>query len=71
MTVCGLFPDPPLPCCLVETGADHIRFAVDWSFVAGNKPAFEWQIRAPIDVEDTEKIASGHHETARSFSSRA
>ncbi|MCK9915577.1 amidohydrolase family protein [Microbacteriaceae bacterium K1510] len=60
VTTSGFFSDPALQCCMTELGADRILFAVDWPFVADNKPAVEWLSRAPIADEDRIKIASGN-----------
>ncbi|HTQ82623.1 MAG TPA: amidohydrolase family protein [Pseudolabrys sp.] len=60
ITTSGFFSDPALLCCVMEMGTDHILFAVDWPFVADNKPAIEWLSRAPVSSEDKVKIASGN-----------
>ncbi len=60
VTTSGFFSDPALLCSMMEMGADHIFFAVDWPFVTDNKPGPEWLSRAPISNEDKIKIASGN-----------
>ena len=60
ITTSGFFADAPLQCCMTEMGVDHILFAVDWPFVADNKPGVEWLFRTPLSEEDRAKIASGN-----------
>jgi 2,3-dihydroxybenzoate decarboxylase len=60
ITTSGFFADAPLQCCMTEMGADHILFAVDWPFVADNKPGVDWLFRTPLSDVDRVKIASGN-----------
>ncbi len=60
VTTSGFFSDQALQCTMMEMGIDHILFAVDWPFVADNKPAVDWLWRAPISTEDKIKISSGN-----------
>ena len=60
VTTSGFFSDPALVCSMMEMGADHILFAIDWPFVTENRPGVEWLSRAPISNEDKVKIASGN-----------
>jgi predicted TIM-barrel fold metal-dependent hydrolase len=60
VTTSGFFSNPALLCCVMEMGVDHILFAVDWPFIADNKPAGEWMNGAPLCDEDKAKILSGN-----------
>ena len=60
VTTCGFFSNPALLCTVMEMGVDHILFAVDWPFVADNKPAVEWMRGIPLSDDDKEKILSGN-----------
>jgi predicted TIM-barrel fold metal-dependent hydrolase len=60
VTTSGFFSNPALLCCVMEMGVDHILFAVDWPFVADNKPAVEWMAGIPLSDEDKVKILSGN-----------
>jgi 2,3-dihydroxybenzoate decarboxylase len=60
ITTSGFFADAPLQCCMTEMGVDHILFAVDWPFVADNKPGVEWLFRTPLSDQERAKIASGN-----------
>jgi 2,3-dihydroxybenzoate decarboxylase len=60
LTTSGFFSNPALLCCVMEMGVDHILFAVDWPFVADNKPAIEWMKGAPLSDGDKAKILSGN-----------
>jgi 2,3-dihydroxybenzoate decarboxylase len=60
VTTSGFFSNPALLCCAMEMGIDHILFAVDWHFVADNKPAVEWLSGVPLCDEDKVKILSGN-----------
>ena len=60
VTTSGFFSNPALLCCVMEMGVDHILFAVDWPFVADNKPAVEWIANVPLSDADKEKIVSGN-----------
>jgi len=60
ITTSGFFSNPALLCCMMEMGVDHILFAVDWPFVADNKPATEWMAGAPLSDGDKAKILSGN-----------
>ena len=60
VTTSGFFSDPALLCCVMEMGVDHILFAVDWPFVADNKPAVEWMRNVPLSDADKAKILSGN-----------
>ena len=44
---------------MLEMGADHILFAVDWPFVM-NPPAVEWMQNVSISDSDKVKILSGN-----------
>jgi len=60
LTTSGFFSNPALLCCVMEMGVDHILFAIDWPFVAENKPAMEWMAGVPLCDEDKAKILSGN-----------
>ena len=60
VTTSGFFSNPALLCTVMEMGVDHILFAVDWPFVADNKPAVEWMAGIPLSDADKEKILSGN-----------
>jgi len=60
LTTSGFFSDPALICCAMEMGVDRILFAVDWPFVADNKPAIAWMKHAPLADADKAKILSGN-----------
>ncbi len=60
ITTSGFFSNPALLCCVMEMGVDHILFAVDWPFVADNKPAVRWMEGVPLSDEDKVKILSGN-----------
>jgi len=60
LTTSGFFSDPALLCCVMEMGVDRILFAIDWPFVADNRPAVEWLSGIPLSDEDKAKIASGN-----------
>jgi 2,3-dihydroxybenzoate decarboxylase len=60
VTTSGFFSDPALLCCTTEMGADRVLFAIDWPFVADNKPGVEWLLRTPLTDDDKRKIASGN-----------
>jgi len=59
VTTSGFFSDPALICCMLEMGADHILFAVDWPFVM-NPPAVKWMEDVSISDSDKVKILSGN-----------
>jgi 2,3-dihydroxybenzoate decarboxylase len=59
ITTSGNFSDPALICSMMEMGADHILFAVDYPFVM-NSPATEWMQHLSISAEDKAKILSGN-----------
>ncbi len=60
VTTSGFFSNPALLCTVMEMGVDHILFAVDWPFVAENKPAVEWMSGIPLADDDKAKILSGN-----------
>jgi predicted TIM-barrel fold metal-dependent hydrolase len=60
VTTSGFFSNPALLCCMMEMGVDHILFAIDWPFVADNKPGVEWMQGAPLSDADKAKILSGN-----------
>jgi len=60
VTTSGFFSNPALLCTVMEMGVDHILFAVDWPFVADNKPAVEWMRGIPLSDDDKAKILSGN-----------
>ncbi len=60
LTTSGFFSNPALLCCVMEMGVDRIMFAVDWPFVADNKPAVRWMEGVPLSDEDKAKILSGN-----------
>ena len=60
VTTSGFFSTPALLCTMMETGVDHILFAVDWPFVADNKPSIEWMAGVPLSDDDKAKILSGN-----------
>jgi 2,3-dihydroxybenzoate decarboxylase len=60
VTTSGFFSNPALLCTVMEMGVDHILFAIDWPFVADNKPAVEWMAGVPLSDADKEKILSGN-----------
>lgn len=60
ITTSGFFSDPALLCCVMEMGVDHILFAIDWPFVADNRPAVEWMSQVPLSAADKAKIFSGN-----------
>ena len=60
VTTSGFFSTPALLCTMMEMGVDHILFAVDWPFVADNKPGIEWMAGVPLSDEDKAKILSGN-----------
>ena len=60
ITTSGFFSDPALLCCVMEMGVDHILFAIDWPFVADNRPAVEWMSQVPLSAADKAKILSGN-----------
>ncbi|HZP77720.1 MAG TPA: amidohydrolase family protein [Pseudolabrys sp.] len=60
LTTSGFFSNPALLCCVMEMGVDRILFAVDWPFVADNKPAVRWMEGVPLADEDKAKILSGN-----------
>jgi predicted TIM-barrel fold metal-dependent hydrolase len=60
LTTSGFFSNPALLCCMMEMGIDHILFAIDWPFVADNKPGVEWMQGAPLSDADKAKILSGN-----------
>lgn len=60
VTTSGFFSTPALLCTMMEMGVDHILFAVDWPFVADNKPSIEWMAGVPLSDEDKAKILSGN-----------
>ncbi len=60
VTTSGFFSTPALLCTMMEMGVDHILYAVDWPFVADNKPSIEWMASVPLSDEDKAKILSGN-----------
>jgi predicted TIM-barrel fold metal-dependent hydrolase len=60
VTTSGFFSTPALLCTLMEMGADHVMFAVDWPFVAESAPATAWMNNVPICAADKRKILSGN-----------
>jgi predicted TIM-barrel fold metal-dependent hydrolase len=60
VTTSGFFSTPALLCTMMEMGIDHILFAVDWPFVADNKPSIEWMAGVPLSDDDKAKILSGN-----------
>ena len=60
VTTSGFFSNPALLCTVMEMGVDHILFAVDWPFVADNKPAVDWMRGIPLSDDDKVKILSGN-----------
>jgi 2,3-dihydroxybenzoate decarboxylase len=60
ITTSGFFSTPALLCLLMEMGADHIMFAVDWPFVADSVPGTAWMDSVPISTADKRKILSGN-----------
>jgi predicted TIM-barrel fold metal-dependent hydrolase len=59
ITTSGNFSTPALLCCMMEMGADHILFSVDYPFVE-NSPATKWMQDLQISPEDKTKILSGN-----------
>jgi 2,3-dihydroxybenzoate decarboxylase len=59
ITTSGNFSNPALLCSLMEIGADHILFSVDYPFVE-NEPGTEWMKTVPLGDEDRAKILNGN-----------
>ncbi len=59
ITTSGNFSTPALLCSMMEMGADHILYSVDWPFVE-NGPGTEWLKTIPLGDEDRQKILNGN-----------
>ena len=59
ITTSGNFSTPALLCSVMEMGADHILFSVDYPYVP-NPPGVRWMEQVPLSTEDRDKILSGN-----------
>lgn len=59
ITTSGNFSTPALICSMLEMGADHILYSVDYPFVL-NPPGTKWMEDLQVSAEDKEKILGGN-----------
>jgi predicted TIM-barrel fold metal-dependent hydrolase len=59
VTSSGFFSTAALMCCVMEMGADHVMFSVDWPAV-DNVSGTQWLETLPLSHSDKIKIASGN-----------
>jgi predicted TIM-barrel fold metal-dependent hydrolase len=59
VTTSGFFSTAALMCCIMEMGAEHVMFSVDWPAV-DNQPGTQWLETLPLSNADKIKIAGGN-----------
>jgi 2,3-dihydroxybenzoate decarboxylase len=59
ITTSGHFSTPALLCAMMELGADHILFSVDWPFI-DNAPGTRWMETVPLSATDRAKVLNGN-----------